>query len=344
LLRVLVDIKHPAEANFFQPLLKRLRERGDSVLVTAHYKADVAEVLTALGIEHVVISRELRTRPGIVAAAALRTVRLLRLAARFRPQIMVARVGAEVGAVGRLLSVPTLSYDENEYATVQLAVSRRLASFICTGMGYEKSFGRKQLRFNAPPQLAYTHPKRFRPDRSRVAINGFDPDEPYVVVRLSRWQALHDIGYAGTTQGRLVRLIEALSRHARVLASRAGGLPPALQRYGHALPPDSVLHLLAFARLYVGEGGSMAAEAACLGTPAIYLSPLRWGYVNVLAKRYGLVEQTIDLEHAQERAERWLTDDALRERAKQAHKRLLQDSADPVEFMIDAVDRHARDT
>lgn len=341
-MRVLVDIKHAAEANFFRPLLRHLEGRGDSVLVTAHYKGDVEPVLTALGIEHVKISRELPTHVGIIAAAALRTARMLPLTARFRPHIMLARVGAEIGAVGRILGIPALSFDENEHASVQLAVSRRLAHFICTGMGYEKSFGRKQLRFNALPQIVYTHPARFRPDRNRLLANGFDPDEPYVVLRLSRWQALHDIGYSGPPQAKMARMAEELGRHARVLASRPGGLPPELERYGYSLPPDAMMDLLAFARLYVGEGGSMAAEAACLGTPAIYLSPLRSGHLNVLAECYGLVGQTTDLQVATEWAKRWLTDPALREQARKAHERLLQDSGDPLDFMVQTVDKYAR--
>ena len=45
-MRVLIDIKHPAEANFFGPLIKHLRSHGDTVLVTAHYKPLVASVLS----------------------------------------------------------------------------------------------------------------------------------------------------------------------------------------------------------------------------------------------------------------------------------------------------------
>jgi len=196
-LRVLIDIKHPAEANFFHPLLRRLQSRSDTVLVTAHYKAEVAEVLSALAIEHVKISEALPTPLGIVAAAAARTLRMIEVAHRFRPQIMLARVGAEIGAAGRLLRIPAVSFDENEYATVQLLVSRHLAHLVCTGMGYEKSLGRKQVRFNAVPQLAYTHPAWFTRDAARLKANGFDPAEPYAVLRLGEVPAGEAAGVAG---------------------------------------------------------------------------------------------------------------------------------------------------
>lgn len=340
-MRVLIDIKHPAEANFFHPLLRHLQSRSDAVLVTAHYKAEVAEVLSALAIEHVKISEALPTPLGIVAAAAARTLRMIAVARRFRPQIMLARVGAEIGAAGRVLRIPAVSFDENEYATVQLLASRHLAHFVCTGMGYEKSLGRKQVHFNAVPQLAYTHPAWFTSDAARLKTNGFDPAEPYVVLRLSRWRALHDFGHRGISERDAFELAEKLSRHGRVIVSRSGGLPALLRSYGHVIPPDRMLDLLAFARLYVGEGGSMAAEAACLGTPAIWISPLKCGYLNVLARRYGLVEHITDLEDVHRRAQRWMTDPAMQQRARRARARLLAESENPVEFMVRMVDRYA---
>ena len=340
-MRVLVDIKHPAEVNFFQPLIQRLKRRGESVLVTAHYRWCVAELLAARGIEHVQISRAWPTPLGICAGAFVRTLRLLKVAARFRPQIMVARVGVEIGAVGRVLGIPAVSFDENEYATFQLTLSRHLAHVICTGMGYEKALGPKQLCFNALPQLAYTHPARFKPSMDGLKTDGFDPALPYVVVRLGMWTALHDIGHRGASQEAVLELVEALSGSAQVVVSRWGGLPPALAPYARPVPLDRSLDLLAFASLYVGEGGSMAAEAACLGTPAIWMSPIQCGYLNVLTRRYGLIEQTTNLAEVRELALRWLKDPSLRERARRAHRQLLADSEDPLDFMVEVVDTHA---
>jgi len=339
-LRVLIDIKHPAEANFFRPLLRALQARGDRVLVTAHYKPEVARILDAMGVEHFVLSRALPTHAGILAAALQRTVRMLRLARRFRPQIMLARVGAEIGIVGRLLGIPAVSFDENEYARAQLLISTALAHRVCTGMGYERPLGPKQVRFNAPPQLVYTHPAQFTPDPEALRAAGVEPAEPYVVLRLSEWTALHDIGHRGMSDEQALTLARALGRHARVLASRPAGLSPVLAPYGHSVPADRNLDLLAFARLYVGEGGSMAAEAACLGTPAVWVSTLRCGYLNALT-RYGLLEQVSDLGRAQRRAERWLSEPAMQERAARAHRRLLTDSENGLEFMLRVVDRYA---
>lgn len=341
-LRVLIDIKHPAEANFFRPLLRALQARGDRVVVTAHYKPEVARILGAMGIEHVVLSHALPTHVGILASAFQRSLKMIALARRFRPQIMLARVGAEIGIAGRLLGIPAISFDENEYARAQLLISTALAHRVCTGMGYEKPLGPKQVRFRSLPQLVYTHPAHFTPDPGALRAAGVEPDEPYVVLRLSEWTALHDIGHRGMSDEQALEVARALGPHARVVASRPAGLSPALAPYAHNVPADRNLDLLAFARLYVGEGGSMAAEAACLGTPSVWVSTLRCGYLSVLERPYGLLEQVRDPAQAGVRAERWLTDPALRERAVRGHRRLLEDSEDGLAFMLGVVDRYAR--
>ena len=41
--------------------------------------------------------------------------------------------------------------------------------------------------------------------------------------------------------------------------------------------------------LYIGEGGTMASEAAVLGIPSIFVNSLELGYLNELEKKYGLV-------------------------------------------------------
>ena len=55
------------------------------------------------------------------------------------------------------------------------------------------------------------------------------------------------------------------------------------------IPKSKIHDLLYYATMYIGEGASMASEAAVLGTPSIYINPLRLGYLDELEKKYGLV-------------------------------------------------------
>jgi len=339
--RVLIDIKHPAQVNFFRPLIGELQRRGDDVLVTAHYKYGVRELLARFRIPHVAISRCRHGLVRVCASTVLRTLRMLAVARPFRPDVLVARQGVTTGAVGRALGVPSVSFDENEYAGLPLTLSRALATVLVTGMGYETDLGPKQVSFKAMPQLMYTHPSRFTPDADALRAHGIEPEEPYCVVRLSAWEALHDRGHEGMSENALAELVEMLSRYGRVVASAESNMPDALRPYANPVPMELGLDLLACADLYVGEGATMAAEAACLGTPAIWVSPLRWGYINVLAERYGLVKQVTDVRETAAVAGDWLSDARTPDRVAEAHGRLLADSEDPLAFGLELLDRCA---
>lgn len=265
-----------------------------------------------------------------------RAARMLAVAQRFRPDVMVARTGICTALVGRALRVPSVTFDDTEFAWLQVGLSAPLATVVCTGLGYGRRFPGKERRFNAPPQLAYTHPRRFQPDREVLRAAGIR--EPYIVLRVKAWRAVHDLGVGRPRDEDTVRLVETLAEYGRPIITTERPLPPRLTRYLNPLPVEGALHLLAFARLYVGEGSSMAAEAACLGTPAIFISPAsRRGYLDALEERYGHVTTVRDVPHALERAHHWLRDPHLKETARSAQRRLIEDCDDPVEFMLGVV-------
>ena len=139
------------------------------------------------------------------------------------------------------------------------------------------------------------------------------------------------------------RLVNVLQDYGRVIISTERPLPQDLHCYLNPLPASEVLHLLAHARLYVGEGSCMAAEAACLGTPAIFLSPAsRRGYLDAMEQKYGHVTTVRDVPQAIERSKAWLTNRGMKDRALAARQRLVEESDDPLEFMLSVIQRYGR--
>ena len=160
-MRVLLDLKHPAQVLFFKDLFRVLRRRGDDVLVTSRAKDETLELLDSLAIPHVCLSSMGSGLLGMGLELAQRTFRMLSIARRFRPDVLVARTGIVIGIVGKVLRVPSVTFDDTEFARLQIGLSVPLATVVCTGLGYRRRLPGKELRFNAPPHLAYTHPSRF---------------------------------------------------------------------------------------------------------------------------------------------------------------------------------------
>lgn len=340
-MRVLIDLKHPADVLLFRAVAHMLMGRGHRVLLTSREKDETVELLEGLGLRHRCISTMGSGAAGMCGELVHRIARLYTVAREYQPDVLVARAGVCVGWVGKLLNMPVVDLEDTEFAWLQIALSSPLASVVCTGLGYERRFPGKELRFRAPPQLAYTHPRRFRPDGDELRYRGLDPAEPFIVLRLKAWRAMHDLGTEGPTIREIITLIGHLRDFGKPVISTERPLPAELARYVAPVPPELGLSMLAFARIYVGEGSSMAAEAACLGTPAVFISPAsRRGYLDAMERRYGHVTTVQAPWQALAVARKWLQYGDPEKEGSDARRRLLADCEDPTEFLADVIERY----
>jgi len=338
-MRVLIDILHPAQVHFFKNLIFKLKRDRHEVLVTAREKDVATHLLDALGIEYHCLSRAGSGPAGKLLELPQRWMRLLRLCRRFRPDVMLAQTGVSIGPVGALLEVPRLALEEAEHARLQQIAGLPFATYIFTGTGYNRRLGARQVRFRGIWVQSYLHPRYFRPNPEPLIAAGIDPDEPYIVLRLVSWSAVHDIGLRGADEREALEALERLSRFGRVIISSERPLPEALKPYLNPVPPQHMHDLLAFASLYIGEGGTMAAEAAVLGVPSIFCSRLRCGYLTVLQDRYGLLRCTDSIAEGLEIAEKWLAQGGIRQIWRARNRKLWTESEDITEFMCRLIER-----
>jgi hypothetical protein len=344
-MNVLFDVVHPAQVHFFKQVIRKLKNRGDNVLVTSREKDVTVDLLKASNIEHVTISRKGKGLWGMGWELLYRDVKLLRLVDQFQPDVMVSRVGVSVGPVGKLVGIPTVIYDDMEHARLQAMIGMTFATYVCTGLGYYRDFGSRQVRFKGPPVLSYMSPEYFRPDPEILRQAGLDPSRPYVFIRLVSWGATHDVGREGNTESDLKSAVEHLSQYGRVIISSENALPSWLETYESPVAVDQIHHLLAFASLCLVEGGTMAIEAATLGVPAICCNTtdFKLGILKELEDHYELIFQPKTIGEALDIADKLLVKKDLRELGQARRKKLLDDSEDVVQFQLDMVDRAARE-
>jgi len=337
-MRVLFDLVHPAQVHFFKNVVGVLKQQGHEVLVTSRKKDVTLELLDALGIEHICISE---MRPGLANMARelmIRNWRLWRIARKFKPDVMVARVGVSAGPVGKLMGVPTVVYDDMEHAHLQAVVGMTFATYICTGMGYYREFGRRHVRFSGPPVLAYLDPKYFVPDLQKLQEAGLRLEERIIFIRVVSWGAAHDRGRSGMQPKHLAKMTSELSPYGRVIISSEAPLPKELKQYENPVPVDHIHDLLACATLCLAEGGTIAEEAAVLGTPTICLDIYDLGYLIALERQYKMIYRTSSVRDATQRAQQLLQKKNLRDEWQQKRQKLLADSEDVVAFQMKIIE------
>ena len=285
---ILIDILHPAHVHFFRTLIGRLQGRGFRVIVTARSKEMSLALLDRYGIPSIPVSAQ-KSGLGLVVEMLVRTLRIIGICRREKPVLLAGIMGPSIAVAGRVLGIPSWIFYDTENAWITNWFAYPLASRVYTPACYLGNERPNQIRYQGYHELAYLHPAVFTPDPGVLARYNIDPARPYSVVRFVGWQASHDLGEKGLSGTDKLALVHALARYGTVYITSESPLPPALQPYCLPVSIEDIHHLLAHARLFLGESATMASEAAVLGVPAIFISDTSRGYTLEQEKDYQLV-------------------------------------------------------
>lgn len=341
-MRVLVDVTHPAHVHLFRNAIEAFRERGHAVRVASREKDVTTDLLDAHGVDHTVLSRK---RPGALGVAREwggRELRLLALARRFDPDVVLSRLNPAAAHVAAALGAPNVVFHDTEVAGLLDRVTAPFAAVVATPASFDRELPAPHVRYQGFHELAYLHPARFTPDPGALRAAGVDPADPYSVVRLVAMDAHHDGGAAGFSPAVVRDLVDRLATHGDVYVSSEHALPDDLAAAAPPVPVDAMHDLLAFADAYVGDSSTMATEAGVLATPAVRYDPLdsEMGNFAALAD-YGLVASTTDERDAADRAVELAGDPDAARRWRRRRRRLLADNVDLTAFVVELTEEVA---
>ena len=259
---------HPAHVHFFRNAIKELHTRGHEVKVTARDKDVTLALLDAYGLE-------CEVRPsGWRPLNLIQTTGFIKKRAReFKADKLAGVHNPYIAGAAKSLKKPCILFTDTPGSKMVNRLSVDRASKVVTPDCLAGMF-EHQVTYPGYKEMAYLHPKYFKPDKSVLARHGINENEPFFVVRFIEWSAYHDSGVKGLSDTEKANLVKHLSKKRKVVASVEGNQkkPPG------TIPvtkPEDVHSLLALSSGYVGEGATMAKEAAIMGIPTVYISPFQ---------------------------------------------------------------------
>lgn len=343
-MRILLDISHPAHAHFFRHAIRYWQDANHDVQVVSRDKDITLQLLDEFGVEHIPIGHVRGGIAGLGVELVERAWGINRVVRNFKPDVAAAIAGTFLVYGCLPKRVPVVVFYDTEHANLSNKLAYPLAKAVVTPRAYNKSVGEKQIRYSGYQELAYTHPSVFTPDPSVLELESLSVGEPFTIVRLVSWEAGHDVGRYGVKD--LRELIETLSQYGRVILSSEKNPPDHLRPLILRGPRQNMLHLQAFASLFIGESPTMASECAMLGTPAIFLSTIRLGYMEEQQQRYGMVFSFNDPKTGQQdalaKAVELLSDPSTPQQWQLKHEAMLSELIDVSQFIADIVPRFAR--
>jgi hypothetical protein len=257
---------------------------------------------------------------GIIYSLIKRNLRLFSFCLKHRPDILIGSA-VEVTHVGTLLHIPSICVTEDDFDVVpQFSklgfpfAKHVLAPRVCkTG-----KWSYKTISYEGYHELAYLHPDHFTPDKS-IVNKYFPADQVYFILRFSKLNAYHDTGIRGINDEIAAKIISLLVPFGKVYITSEREFSSEFEPYRIDINPVDMHHVLAFARIYIGDSQTMAAEAGVLGVPFIRFNDFvgRIGYLNELEDVYNLgygikpknmdliFERIVDLTSLEDLSEQW---------------------------------------
>jgi predicted glycosyltransferase len=334
-MRFLFDILHPAHVHVLRNPRTELLARGHDVVVTSRDKDVAVDLLDAYSIPHTVLSTQQTGTVALGTELVRRTAKLIRLARAERIDVLVGLMGPSIAPAGRVLRRPSFVLYDTEVATRTNRWVYPLATEVITPRSYTGPVSGNHTTYAGYHELAYLHPNRFTPDRHRLAAFGLG-ERPYVLVRLPSLDSSHDSAEVKASGAAWLDGLSAVRDTHTIVVSSEGPPPATLADLRLEGPLEDIHHVLAYADVVVGESATMAAEAAVLGTPAVFVGTTSRGYVDDIERRYGLISRFTPDEFPMAMADATAIATATDHgRWRDAQARLLDEHVDVTSWIVD---------
>lgn len=338
-MRILIETHHPSDIHFWKYVVRELIEQGHEVKLLSRDRDVMKQLLEAypwIPFE-IVSSMSGNNRIPILELLA-RQFKVARAIFHFKPDLVASLFGSYTQSA-KLLGKRNLIFTDSEFQHFNHKIAHPFADLVYTPECFWKDLGVKHRRYRGYHELAFLDPKYFTPRREVLERLGAK-EHNYIILRLSAWNTMHDIGQSGLGESAYDFVQKWKDQYQIFIVPEEGKCDPRLQEHVFNLPPDWFHDALYFARLVLTEGASTASEAACMGVPTVYVNSTEHrGYLDELETKFGLVQGFAEGQAGMKRARELLNEDfeAQRIRLKKSQAEMLAYNEDVTAFTVKVI-------
>lgn len=334
-MKIIIDINHPAHVHYFKNAVNILRKKGHEILIVARDRKHVFELLNYYNEKY--ISRG-KGADGLLKKLIyypIALLKIIKITLKFKPDIFISFSTPYPHNIAKLFRKHSIAFNDTEHTNkTHKLFTYPYCDVICTPSCFYEDLGERHIVFNSFMELCYLHPKYFSPNPTVFKLLELSEKEDFVIIRFVSWSAHHDLGQGGIGAEYKRLLIEEIKKHAKVFISSEGELPEEFKKYQINIPSERMHDVLAYAKLFIGESGTMASECAVLGTPAIYVNSLPlMGYLKE-EKENGLLFHFSNSDGVLDKALELLNIPNLKKEWQNRRQKMLSDKIDVTAFMV----------
>lgn len=343
MLKILIDINHPSDVHLFKNFAWHLQGKGSEILFITREREDCILLLKEYGFNYICIGSHHKKLIRKIVGLFVFSFRIYKIAINFKPDIFLSHGSMYAAWVAKIMRKPCI-LSEDTGNLEQVLLYKPFTDVILTPQSFKSYLGRKQIKFRGYMEMAYLHPKYYRPDKNILDILGIKTDEKFVILRFSSHDATHDFGYKGIPLKYKIECVEKFSKYAKVFISSETRLAPYLEKFRIKIAPEKIHDVLNYATLVYSEGAKTAIEAAILGTPAIYLDFKGRDCLRDQEKRYGTIFNysisRVEIEKSIQKGIEILNKAEVKQEWNEKRKKIINENIDLTAFLIWFIEKY----
>lgn len=292
MLKILIDIGHPAHVHLFRNFIFEIKKKGHKVIVTIKDIPIVKKLLKLYSIDFIEVGKKSDSFFG----------KLFNQFKYNKKIYNIVKMEKIDYGVGSSISIPHVSFftkmksfvfdddDSSVESFVSILIRPFTDHFVSPDcLAHDRNLKRDVI-YAGYHELAYLHPNRFISNPYVLTELDLFENDIFFIIRFNSFKAYHDIGIKGLSLDQKIKLIELLKPYGKILITTERGIEPELAEYQLKISPEKIHSLLYYATMFIGDSQTMTSEAAVLGTPAVKCNSFagKLSVPNEIEKRYGL--------------------------------------------------------
>lgn len=291
-MNILFDINHPAHVHLYKNPISILKKIGHNIVISAKSDESIIKLLDTYGFKYYKLGEKKQTISGKIFDQVKFDWQIYKIA---KKHLIDLSVGTSISIchLTKISKIPSILLDDDDDEVQPLFV--KYAHPYCSSLLSPDCLKNKRKRkdtiyYSSLHELAYLHPKYFKPDQSVLSDIGLSVAEPYFLLRFNRFKAHHDRGVQGLSLKQKHQLINILTTYGKVYITSEGNIESEMERYKLPISPEKIHSLLYYSTMFIGDSQTMTSEAAILGIPSIRCNTLvdKISYLDELEHKYGL--------------------------------------------------------
>lgn len=331
-MKILIDIGHPAHVHLFKHFAWEMQKNGHQIFFTCREKEFEIYLLEKYGFKYKSFGKKYSSKFGKIWGLIEFDIKEFLAGLKFKPDIFLSHGSIYAAHASFLLGKPHISLEDTGNPE-QVNLYLPFTKCVLTSDFFSKDYSAKHIRYSGYHELAYLHPNYFQPDNNFFSNLNLDGYDSYVLLRFVSWKATHDHGQSGISVDTQRKILELLSEKYKVFISSEKSLIPEFEPYRVSFTPEKIHDALYYAKLFIGEGTTMAMESGILGTPSLYVNSLQYSNIDNLAS-YDLVYTFKNDNSVLNKINELLKTPNLKEEWQKRRQKMLTDKIDVTAFLV----------